>query len=160
MCCLFSRVYVFIWDKSHFGTTRKWKTTTVLLVCFIFFFSRCLLLYVVSPFFLHLFSMQPNKGAFLSTGYFHILKSLCSRFVFCVFRYCFFYVCRIEIRLSRKWTETFRFMSDTAQAIICQKIGNLFPYAIAGTSFFQLLRLLLLMWFLSSYLILFIILLE
>lgn len=146
--------------QEPFWNYKKMKNNNRFARLFYFFFSRCLLLYVVSPFFLHLFSMQPNKGAFLSTGYFHILKSLCSRFVFCVFRYCFFYVCRIEIRLSRKWTETFRFMSDTAQAIICQKIGNLFPYAIAGTSFFQLLRLLLLMWFLSSYLILFIILLE
>lgn len=26
-------------------------------------------------------------------------------------------------------------MNDTAQAIICQKIGNLFPYAIAASFF-------------------------
>lgn len=146
--------------QEPFWNCKKMKNNNRFARLF-YFFSLVVCCYTLFRiFFLHLFFIQPNKGAFLSTGYFHILKSLCSRFVCCVFRYCFFYVCRIEIRLSRKWTETFRFMSDTAQAIICQKIGNLFPYAIVGTSFFQLLRLLLLMWFLSSYLILFIILLE
>lgn len=122
------RVYVFIWDECYFGTARKWKTTTVLLVYFIFF----PLLFGCFVFFAFISCSWINRRVFINR-IFPYNQSLCSHFSIsfaCSFRFCCCCLCRIEIRLSCEWTETFRFMSDTAQAIICQKIGNLFSFAI------------------------------